>query len=332
VRYLAKNKRSEKFAQLLNNLNRRSNDDLFDRYASFINQGIDVNQEDILRALMGFYPETTKFIILTMDMEYMNAGDPKNSYIKQLDEIVALLGTFGNRIIPFVFADPRRKNLLDFVKSYIDKGFKGIKIYPPLGYFPFEKRLFPVYEYAIEYQIPIMTHCSKGGVYTRERKKSLPKVHPITGEDLIWKNRKEYTDQFTDPDNFEYLLKEYNDLKICFGHFGGINELRKFRDSTDKKTWESSWFNKIKKLLREYPNTYADVSYTLSDLSLIPLINITLLSKEYSTRILFGTDFYMNKLEGNEFKFTIELRNALGEQNFQLIAATNPQDYLRNLL
>ncbi|MCK5137793.1 MAG: amidohydrolase family protein [Bacteroidales bacterium] len=328
VRWLAKYKGAEIFARILNGVNPWSNRDFLDRYAAFMRQGAEAKQGCILDSLMDFYPDDTRFVILTMDMEYMNAGDPKEPYTNQLDDLVKLMGRHSGRLYPFVFADPRRPKVLDLVKKYIDKGFKGIKIYPPLGYFPTDDKLKPVYEYAIEHNLPIMTHCSRGGVYTREKRKKLPKTHPITGAELKWKNRKQYTDYFTDPENFELLLKEYPELKICFGHFGGMGELESFRDATGTGNWEASWFNKIKRLLKAYPNTYADVSYTMSDLSLVPLINITLLDPVYEERILFGTDFYMNKIEGNEYKFTIELRNALGEDNFKQIAMVNPTKYL----
>ena len=328
VRSLVKNRDSENLARILHNILRRDQSDVFDRYASFLSQGKDPTQEAILQSMMDFYPDNTKFVILTMDMEYMKAGNPKTKYIEQLEEVVMLLKRYPDRIYPFVFADPRREDILDLVKKYIERGFKGIKIYPPLGYFPFEKKLLPVFEYAIEQNLPVMTHCSTGGVYTREKKEALPRKHPMTGEPLEWTNRKEYVDYFTDPDNYLYLLHEYKDLKICFGHFGGMNELRKFRDSIGIEHWGNSWFNKIRKLLKKYPNTYADISYTLSDLSLVPLININLLSDDIANKILFGTDFYMNKIEGNEFKFTVELRNALGEKNFEKIANVNPEKYL----
>jgi len=277
---------------------------------------------------MDFYPGDTRFVILTMDMHFMCAGEPRKPYTDQLDDLVSLMKTFPDRLYPFVFADPRRPGVMNLVKKYIDEGFKGIKIYPPLGYFPTDPRLSRVFEYALDQKLPIMTHCSRGGVYTREKRKNLPGVHPDTGVTLDWKNRKEYTDQFTDPDNFEILLKRYPELKLCFGHFGGMGELENFRDSIGTIDWQNSWFNKIKHLLRSFPNTYADVSYTMSDLSLVPLINITMLDPILRERILFGTDFYMNKIEGNEYKFTIELRNALGEANFRQMAMVNPTKYL----
>ncbi|MCK4821747.1 hypothetical protein KA005_38630, partial [bacterium] len=91
VRFLAKQKYSEWFARVLNNANPWSNKDFLSRYASFVKQGTNVTQKDILMSMMGFYPDNTRFVILTMDMEHMHAGKPKKSYIQQLDEIVDLL-------------------------------------------------------------------------------------------------------------------------------------------------------------------------------------------------------------------------------------------------
>jgi len=328
VRFLAKYERSERLARFLNNLNWQSDKDLFSRYASFLRQGTNVRQEDVFRALMDFYPEDTRFVILTMDMEHMYAGPPIKNFIQQLDEIVNLLPSFRDKMYPFIFAHPERDNILDLVKKYIDKGFRGIKIYPPLGYFPFNPELHDVFKYAEDHQIPVMTHCSRGGVYTRKKLSRLQQIHPKTGKKLEGRNRKEFTDNFTDPDNFEYLLQEFPNLKICFGHFGGMDELQKFQDSTTREVWENSWFSKIKGLLKKYPNTYADVSYTFSDLSLVPLLNITLLSNDYHNKILFGSDFYMANIEGNEYRFSVYLRNELGEANFKQIAEINPLRYL----
>ena len=40
---------------------------------------------------MDFYPDDTRFVLLTMDMEYMKAGDPKETFTSQLDDILEML-------------------------------------------------------------------------------------------------------------------------------------------------------------------------------------------------------------------------------------------------
>src|SRR4030042_1410547 len=328
VKLLARLKHPEWLFWVLNYMDSSSNYDFYDRRAWIIKQARKKTQKEILDNLIDFYPPDTKFVILTMDMEYMKAGKPEKSYLKQLKHIINLPAKYKKRIYPFVFADPRRPRILNFVKKYKGKGFLGIKIYPAFGYWPFDQHLMPVFKYASKNSIPVMTHCNPRGEHTREKRKNLPKVHPRTGEELKWKCRKKRRDYFGDPDNYRFVLDRYPDLKICFAHFGGTDEMDNFLNAQDRAAMDVKWFHKVKGLLRDYRNTYADISFTKIDMSLVPLINATLQSSVYRKRILYGTDFYMNKIEGNEKRFSICLRDALGERNFRQIAMINPVNYL----
>jgi len=77
----------------------------------------------IFNKLKKMYPEDSQFVVLPMDMEYMGAGSPKESYLVQLDELNKLFYSKGSnggisttktdlqykkQLIPFVFVDPRR--------------------------------------------------------------------------------------------------------------------------------------------------------------------------------------------------------------------------------
>lgn len=67
-----------------------------------------------------------------------------------------------------------------FVKTYMeDRRFSGFKIYPALGYYPFDDDLLPIWRYASENDIPIMTHCVKGVVYYRGAKRKDWNFHPV---------------------------------------------------------------------------------------------------------------------------------------------------------
>lgn len=59
------------------------------------------------------------------------------------------------------------------------------------------------------------------------------------------------------------------------------------------------------------------------------MLNLLLMDPKVSSKILFGSDFYMAKIEGKEFKFSIALRTAIGEENFKKIAVYNPLKYLK---
>jgi predicted TIM-barrel fold metal-dependent hydrolase len=62
------------------------------------------------------------------------------------------------------------------------ENFSGFKIYPALGYYPFDEQLLPLWRYAAERQIPIMTHCILGTIFYRGRKKKDWNGHPVFEE------------------------------------------------------------------------------------------------------------------------------------------------------
>lgn len=163
--------------------------------------------------------------------------------------------------------DPQRNNRVilkpgTVIKEYIeDKGFSGFKIYPALGYYPFDESLLPIWKYAAERQIPIMTHCVRGTIFFRGHKKFEWNTHPVfqrkTGGQLELRQKKNdvFTGNFTHPLNYLCLVHEpllrvvvgqakdpkirslfgykgpgqalthnLSKLKICLAHFGGEEE------------------------------------------------------------------------------------------------------------
>ena len=159
-------------------------------------------QSSVLHRLRRQYPKGTHFVILPMDMEYMGAGRVarKGSYCDQMNELTQLKAssTYGSLIHPFIFIDPRRIKekgavFLDWshdaqgkvalneccVKRYLDARFCGFKIYPALGYYPFDMYLLPLWLYAAQNGLPIMTHCIRGVIYYRGRIKREWDRHPV---------------------------------------------------------------------------------------------------------------------------------------------------------
>ncbi len=332
VRFLLKYNLTRPLAGFLSSLNPFSDQDAFDRYARFIKQGDQATQEDVLRGLMKYYPGDAKYVILSVDMDYMEAGQAPLNFEEQVKELAVLKKKYPDQIYPFLCADPRRHNLLDFLKRYIEaEGFKGIKLYPPMGFYPFDERLYPIYEYAEKNNVPILAHCKKKSrvVYRGDIPESWLR-HPKTGQPLERTPNKDFSINFTDPDNYVYVLNDFNRLKVCFGHFGGEAEWKLYQDEEDPEKFQQSWYNKIKKILmnRKFPNTFADISYTLADSDLVALLLVTLQIEQIREKVLFGSDFYFSNIEGSEYKFGIELRKELGEDNFRQIAETNPRKFL----
>lgn len=329
---LQSKKTSGGLAKLISFFGKKDLSGLIKKFHYFLTIGDLKSQLEIFKLLQGFYPVGTKFCVLTMDMEYMGAGKTVKSFETQLEELAAIKRdpAYTDLIHPFIFIHPERPMLYTLVKKYIEQEhFAGLKMYPPLGYYPFDKRLDLVLSYAEQYSIPVTTHCSRGGVYFKGNIKE--RKHPITGKEVPRSKNKFLTDTYTDPDNYHYLLNKFPDLKLNIAHFGGYDEWLKFLSNTlVDQDGEINWFTKVCNLIKSYQNVYSDVSYTLFEKSLFPLLKIVLQDPALKNKVLFGSDFYMTEIEESEREFSINLRAALGENDFNLIANENPSLFLFN--
>ena len=207
-------------------------------------------QSRIFGRLKSQYPKGTAFIVLPMDMEFMDAGNLKehHKYRQQMDALATIKNNKENTDIfyPFVFADPRRMNaegaahfsysdndgevILEdcFIKKFIvDHRFSGFKIYPALGYYPFDEHLLPLWKYAADQGLPILTHCIRGTIFYRGDKKKEWDKHPVFEqacgegkyEQLFLDEIKnaDFINNFTHPLNFLCLLEEQLLRKLVGG-------------------------------------------------------------------------------------------------------------------
>ncbi|WP_456440465.1 hypothetical protein [Psychroserpens sp.] len=245
----------------------------FKRYLGIARHATYSSQEMIFKVLKRSYPDNFSFIVLAMDMEFMAAGEPKHTYYQQLDELIALKEEYKNKIYSFVGIDPRRLqyskhltiNFETFTKENLENGnFSGVKLYPALGFYPFDKRFIGIYKFCVQHKIPIMTHCIEGTIYYRGSKTKEETVtienekvslntkkewseHPIlkvNGQTeplkLPQKLNHDFTKNFTHPFNYKCLLDpekasayfgesvDFSELKICLAHFGGSEEWDKY--------------------------------------------------------------------------------------------------------
>lgn len=297
------------------------------KQASFLKHHTEDWQEAIFQNLQGIYPKGSKFVVLTLDMDFMGAGNPQRNFITQLTEVAELKRMYPNELLPFVSIDPRRgtgQENAAFAKRWIEKhGFVGIKLYPPLGFFPFDERLKPVYEYAQENNIPLLTHCYKeGGVYYKDEVKK-EWLNPLPGKVGPFKDEKmlNFRNNFMQPQNYEPVLEEFPNLKLCFAHYGGHWEIL----SAEK----NSWYEQIKHLMKVYKNVYTDISYTLFEPKTFNQIQKDL-AEENGHKILFGTDFYMTEREKRESKLKDQFRFHIGEEEFGKISYDNVKQFLHS--
>jgi len=301
-----------------------SKQDMFDRYARFLETEMEPFQSKVFERISRQYPkDKTTFIVLPVDMTFMDLGKLDKSIQEQHDELWTLCQSpAGKQIIPFYAVDPRWDDIVQRVRDNVGEGkFRGIKIYPNMGYKPDHPRLLEVYKICVERNVPVMTHCTPHEVYQ----------YKATLEDRT---------KWSHPNNYKsiYNHEELKNLRICLAHFGGEREWERHLKSRDDIDENPAWVKVIADMIRsgEYPNLYTDISYTAFtphrpgvNIDLYDYLNVLLQNELIRTHVLFGSDYYMAEIEKmTEKEVSIALRSRLGEELFFQIAYHNPRKYL----
>lgn len=324
---------SRLISRLLSWLGRLSKTRKFDRLAAFSGIGSQASQRDIFNILQGYYPAKTQYVVLPMDFSYMEAGNPKQPYLDQLDELQQLKKDpeIGPRIHPFVGIDPRRDGYLQLAKTYIERhDFAGIKLYPPLGFSPLDERLTPLWEWTEAKQIPIMVHCSRGGVYFRGKSSEVHWPDKKALHTRFSSSNDAWTDHLSDPAGYRDILQQYPDLKLCLAHMGGHDACKDWlSEPWPNHLSQSNWLTVILGLIKEFPNVYTDISYVGFEVAVHPVIHALVRDSVIGKRILLGSDFYMVQRDVTEREFSLRIRSLLSEEEFRQVSLSNPQQFLK---
>ncbi|MBI5164687.1 MAG: amidohydrolase family protein [Magnetospirillum sp.] len=285
-----------------------SSRDLFERYARFLTITGEKGQREVFADVRRYYPGSTRFVALPMDMSRMGRGAPAADIVAQHDELAEVARTFPGLVIPFAAIDPRRDDReAVFDHAFATLGFRGIKLYPPLGYAPSHPFLMEaVYPYCVAHGLPVTAHCSRGGV--RHKDLSVDEAAALAA-----------------PDAWLPVLEAFPTLRLCLAHFGGIEDWRRY-DRPD------SWLRTIEAMIASgrFVNLYTDLSYTSFFLpEIVPRLNALLADPALRERVMFGSDFYMAE-QANLSERTVpeKLRKAVGETLFVKLADENPQRFL----
>jgi uncharacterized protein len=285
--------------------------------------------------VQGFYPPGTRFVILPMDMTYMKAGTLSESLAEQHEELEQLQQGYPGLIVLFAAVDPRHPNIVASTIDLLERhGFRGIKLYPPLGYHPDDPALADLYLYASEHAIPVLSHCSRRGVLYRGKATAAMLPNRASEGESPKLSNKEKIIRLADPANFVPVLDKHPKLKLCVAHFGGDEEWAKYRkeSSSSGNPAPGGWLAKIADMIRSgrYENLYTDIAYTVfADEAYLGMLRGLLSDPRLRRRVLFGSDFYVvedAKLE--ERQTWPRIRSVLGEDLFRIIAEENPREFL----
>jgi len=129
------------------------------------------SQEAVLQSILSQYSAGTRFVVLPMDMAPIGHGPVAADLPAQHDELSRLARSdrFAGQIIPFATLHPARDGAFGELRRAVETlGFRGLKLYPKLGFEPTDPLLMDrVYPYCLDHDLPVMAHCSRGGVAAR---------------------------------------------------------------------------------------------------------------------------------------------------------------------
>ena len=181
-----------------------------------------------------------KSILLAVDYGLAPGLSKPKVSIEEYNKWVAdAADQYPDRLIAFVGVDPRRKNAVEILERAVQEwGMKGLKLYPPCGFYPNERVVTPLWEKANELEIPVMVH--SGPTFPQLKMK------------------------YSEPIYLEDILVRYPNLNIIIAHLGGgiwteeVTGLRRLRNNVyaDISGWQDLVYadkeNAIQRLVHTY--------------------------------------------------------------------------------
>ena len=211
---------------------------------------------------------------LMMDMKYweLGGGDVRLAFEEQVEQTEEAVRKVHDqfphlRMYPFLAFDPRRPGIVDLIKDKVghDKLFRGVKVYPVMGFEPDPEDAAQraLYEHCVAERIPVTTHCEYYGL------PFVPKRYRNMAHPRHWRR----------------TLEAFGDLQLNLAHHGRIR-------------W-FSWQPEIEALVRDYANVYTDLSYDI-EMWYMPGryfrdVKRLLDDPALQDRVLYGTDWYMGR-------------------------------------
>ncbi len=182
-------------------------------------------------------------------------------------DVLSVTQRYAETFIPFLSVNPRRRDALDLIDEYVERGCRGAKFLQNYwGVDLNDERFIPYYEKLISHGLPLIVHV--GSEYT---------IHSDA--------RYERVDMLDLPLDCG--------VTVIAAHMGlgrVSHKLRPWRNlSRQPRHFDSDYFQLLEKLER-HDNLYADISAILAPLRARALRHLSE-QKSVHEKILFGSDF-----------------------------------------
>lgn len=104
-------------------------------------------------------------VLLPLDWE-IGMGQDAPVSIERMHEVIAgVVERHPGRFIAFAGIDPQRPNAVElFDWAIASLGMSGLKLYPNTGFYPYDERVFPLYERCVALDIPVICHTGGPGI------------------------------------------------------------------------------------------------------------------------------------------------------------------------
>lgn len=311
------------------------------------------------------------YVPLMMDLEWGANSQNKKfkgmiTYEDQVKFISEQVKRFPFRLFPFIMFDPRRDDSFELCKKALEElGFAGIKMYPPMGYFPnsvnyeclnaksechdeikrdkLRKMALGDDENDNDYRLKEMDERLEE-LYNYCEKNSVPiTTHAGSSGAYDIDMTQGQANTFSNIDNWQAVLEKHPKLKLNFAHFGG-----NYIHTTDPAVREQAetWRKKVTKLLKAYKNVYADISYHNMGLESNSFgdkeyhqnqadiekyffeLEEVLESGDLTSKILFGTDTPMISHTWSEKDYVEQFKRYVKKPYLNKVLSDNPARFL----
>lgn len=268
--------------------------------------------------------EVCLFAPALVDFNAWLADEPTSSPASQIEVMEEVQSQASQRLgillHSFASFDPWRHAMhavdkaspLDLAKVAVEeRGFLGVKLYPPMGFFPtnneqsrgtlpvfapeglagkIDVALEELYEWAEEMEVPLLAHASNGN-----------------GSGPDYASR-------ANPANWGPVLEKHPRLRICLAHFG------EFRVDAEGKFWEDN----VGELMARYDNVFADLSYLHSLVgtgsgraaTIEGLERILAGNARSADRLVYGSDWIMLGREPGHESYLSSVERCLRDAGF----------------
>lgn len=280
--------------------------------------------------------------------------DSFDGFEEQIKQIIALKNhpEYKEMIYPFLAVDPRRPGIAEYAKENVGKGklFIGVKLYCPNGYSPTDPLLFGpegekggIYAFCEENGIPVTAHNSDSGFATFSKSVRINgdiffqgKLHKLNNEMLIFNTSifekhaiQERALTLNHPQIWEKVVAKYPGLILNLAHFGGGQQLgAALKDLSNANLWS----NRIISLLKNPGyKVYTDIS-CFSDFNVIKDFISSPVYPEIKSKTLYGSDYILLLLFENDFDENVAQFKKLFGTDFDIIAGSNPREFLKHVL